>query len=112
MSCTHSLYFSELGDLCGIYHIIEVLCGKGNLVLCSEIMLVPRYVRAEVVAGFVNTLFLLFVAFFIFAEAIEVSAHTQTLSFSLSLSLLNPQCFVETDVVCVYMCLCLCAAFL
>ena len=30
------------------------------------------YVRAEVVAGFVNTLFLLFVAFFIFAEAIEV----------------------------------------
>ena len=33
---------------------------------------VYRYVRAEVVAGFVNTLFLLFVAFFIFAEAIEV----------------------------------------
>ena len=86
MSCTHSLYFSELGDLCGIYLCLEVLCGKGNLVLCSEIMLVPRYVRAEVVAGFVNTLFLLFVAFFIFAEAIEVSAHTQTLSFSLSLS--------------------------
>jgi len=32
-----------------------------------------RYVRAEVIAGFVNGLFLLFVAFFIFAEAIEVS---------------------------------------
>ena len=29
--------------------------------------------RAEVIAGFVNALFLLFVAFFIFAEAIEVS---------------------------------------
>ena len=32
-----------------------------------------RYVRAEVIAGFVNAMFLLFVAFFIFAEAIEVS---------------------------------------
>ena len=31
-----------------------------------------RYVRAEVIAGFVNALFLLFIAFFIFAEAIEV----------------------------------------
>ena len=30
------------------------------------------YGRAEIVAGFVNALFLLFVAFFIFAEAIEV----------------------------------------
>lgn len=29
------------------------------------------YVRAEVIAGFVNAMFLLFVAFFIFAEAIE-----------------------------------------
>lgn len=35
-----------------------------------------RYVRAEVIAGFVNALFLLFVAFFIFAEAIEVSLGT------------------------------------
>ncbi len=34
---------------------------------------VYRYVRAEVIAGFVNALFLLFIAFFIFAEAIEVS---------------------------------------
>lgn len=31
-----------------------------------------RYVRAEIVAGFVNALFLIFIAFFIFAEAIEV----------------------------------------
>ena len=31
-----------------------------------------RYVRAEIVAGFVNALFLLFIAFFIFSEAIEV----------------------------------------
>lgn len=31
------------------------------------------YVRAEVIAGFVNALFLLFIAFFIFAEAIERS---------------------------------------
>jgi zinc transporter 5/7 len=38
------------------------------------------YVRAEVVAGFVNTLFLLFVAFFIFAEAIERSFEPPTVS--------------------------------
>lgn len=29
------------------------------------------YVRAEVIAGFVNSLFLLFVAFFIMSEAVE-----------------------------------------
>jgi zinc transporter 5/7 len=29
------------------------------------------YVRAEVIAGFVNGLFLLFIAFFIFSEAVE-----------------------------------------
>lgn len=33
---------------------------------------VNRYVRAEVLAGFVNGLFLLFIGFFIFSEAIEV----------------------------------------
>jgi len=32
----------------------------------------PRYGRAEVMAGFVNGLFLIFVAFFIFSEAVEV----------------------------------------
>ena len=31
-----------------------------------------RYVRAEVLAGFVNGLFLLFIAFFILSEAVEV----------------------------------------
>ena len=31
-----------------------------------------RYGRAEVLAGFVNGLFLVFVAFFIFSEAVEV----------------------------------------
>jgi len=31
-------------------------------------------VRAEVLAGFVNGLFLLFIAFFIFSEAVEVSS--------------------------------------
>ena len=36
------------------------------------------YVRAEVIAGFVNALFLLFIAFFIFAEAIEVRLCTIT----------------------------------
>eukprot|EP00794_Sanderia_malayensis_P008180 gene8180-9057_t len=33
------------------------------------------YVRAEVMAGFVNALFLLFVAFFIFSEAVERAFH-------------------------------------
>lgn len=41
-----------------------------------KLSILCRYVRAEVVAGFVNTLFLLFVAFFIFAEAIEASMNT------------------------------------
>ena len=31
------------------------------------------FVRAEVLAGFVNGLFLLFIGFFIFSEAVEVS---------------------------------------
>lgn len=39
---------------------------------CMFCYCVCRYVRAEIVAGFVNALFLLFVAFFIFSEAIEV----------------------------------------
>lgn len=34
-----------------------------------------RYVRAEVLAGFVNGLFLIFTAFFIFSEGVEVT-HT------------------------------------
>lgn len=33
---------------------------------------VCRFVRAEILAGFVNGLFLLFIAFFIFSEAVEV----------------------------------------
>ena len=36
-----------------------------------------RYVRAEIMAGFMNALFLMFVAFFIFSEAVEVT-HTST----------------------------------
>ena len=34
------------------------------------------YFRTEILAGFVNGLFLFFVAFFILAEAVEVSFHT------------------------------------
>jgi zinc transporter 5/7 len=40
---------------------------------CSLLCVVSRYVRCEVLAGFVNGLFLLFIAFFIFSEAVEVS---------------------------------------
>jgi len=46
-----------------------MLCDYYYCMLCY---CVCRYVRAEIVAGFVNALFLLFVAFFIFSEAIEV----------------------------------------
>lgn len=35
-------------------------------------VLFHRYVRAEVLAGFVNGLFLIFTAFFIFSEGVEV----------------------------------------
>lgn len=31
------------------------------------------YVRSEIIAGFINGLFLLFIAFFIFSEAVEVN---------------------------------------
>ncbi len=31
-----------------------------------------RFVRAEVLAGFINGLFLMFIAFFILSEAVEV----------------------------------------
>ena len=44
-----------------------------HYITCVHVMFyLHRYVRAEVIAGFVNALFLLFIAFFIFAEAIEV----------------------------------------
>lgn len=36
-------------------------------------MLCCSYVRAEVLAGFVNGLFLVFISFFIFSEAVEVT---------------------------------------
>ena len=39
-------------------------------------MINPRFVRAEVLAGFINGLFLMFIAFFIFSEAIEVCFYT------------------------------------
>ena len=35
-----------------------------------------RYVRAEVLAGFVNALFLLFIGFFILSEAVEVEQNS------------------------------------
>ena len=52
------------------------------------------YVRAEVIAGFVNSLFLLFVAFFIFAEAVEVrTLLIQTVHLSTLLCCLPPNSF-------------------
>ena len=52
---------------------------------------VCRYVRAEIVAGFVNALFLLFIAFFIFSEAIEVSREPP-LSLEVCVTSKSPSC--------------------
>ena len=51
-------------------HIMSFSVCHSCLALSSDVC---RYVRAEVIAGFVNALFLLFISFFIFSEAIEVS---------------------------------------
>lgn len=53
-----------------------------------------RYGRAEVMAGFVNGLFLIFVAFFIFSEAVEVndgviSNNTCTCRIFISINLIS-----------------------
>ena len=63
------------------------------------------YVRAEVIAGFVNALFLLFISFFIFSEAIEVS------SIAVYLALLHARVNFLLSLTCMYfliMCLCVC----
>lgn len=41
------------------------------------------YVRAEVIAGFVNSLFLLFIAFFIMSESVERLIEPPEVSLSL-----------------------------
>ena len=42
-------------------------------IIIDEILFfIDSYVRAEILAGFINALFLLFIAFFIFSEAVEV----------------------------------------
>ena len=38
------------------------------------------YVRADTLAGFVNAIFLVFIAFFILSEALEVSLSTSTIT--------------------------------
>ena len=53
-----------------------------SIVITNQIIVsFCSYVRAEVVAAFVNALFLLFIAFFIFAEAIEVSVQCNHITF-------------------------------
>ena len=49
----------------------------------GKVIFLFRYVRAEILAGFVNGLFLLFIAFFIFSEAVEVCCFTLTSLFDL-----------------------------
>ena len=65
-----------------------------------------RYVRAEVMAGFVNGLFLVFIAFFIFSEAIEVSlnkivtALSRSCQILITLRLVN--CALQFSKVCLF----------
>ena len=53
---------------CAVHRKTCLLVTKFNMI----ILILFRYVRAEVMAGFMNALFLMFVAFFIFSEAVEV----------------------------------------
>ena len=50
------------------YTLALLLCVHAYVLYCY----VCSYVRAEVLAGFVNGLFLVFISFFIFSEAVEV----------------------------------------
>ena len=72
-SCFHSVsckHFCFTDFLYGSFITNGIACFK-NAVLYFE-MFYSRYVRAEVLAGFVNGLFLMFIGFFIFSEAVEV----------------------------------------
>ena len=51
----------------------QQLCVFLCVLLCTYFYLSFRCVRVELIAGFVNGLFLLFVSFFIFAESFEVN---------------------------------------
>ena len=55
--------------------VLQVLIAD-NMMNSNVCMINPRFVRAEVLAGFINGLFLMFIAFFIFSEAIEVCLYT------------------------------------
>ena len=57
---------------------------------------ITRYVRAEILAGFVNGLFLLFIAFFIFSEAVEVRS-----SLTCSFIIVNNLLLLYTSYSCV-----------
>ena len=65
---THFLFFVPIGPFS--YVLSHMLFDVHSFFLSF------RYIRAEVIAGFVNGLFLLFVAFFIFAEQYEVSIYS------------------------------------
>ena len=76
--CQYTVFVDQIFTKSIVIH--KILCpvkNYGYTVQCRKVFVVTgvchyRYVRAEIVAGFVNSLFLLFIAFFILAEAIEV----------------------------------------
>ncbi|NXS76793.1 ZNT7 protein, partial [Pandion haliaetus] len=73
------LFFSSLGLISDSFHMFfdctALLAGLAASVISkwrSNDAFSYGYVRAEVLAGFVNGLFLIFTAFFIFSEGVEV----------------------------------------
>lgn len=49
------------------------------------------YVRADTLAGFVNAIFLVFIAFFILSEALEVSFSTSTIICEPSITVIDSE---------------------
>jgi len=60
-------YFSLGKEYCSLYQGLLLYCTFDLLLI-----IINRYGRAEILAGFVNGLFLVFIAFFILSEAVEV----------------------------------------
>ena len=70
MDLHYALFASKCINTTNWFKNCQFLAYKPTLIIVYF-----RYVRAEVLAGFVNGLFLLFIAFFIMSEAVEVCGY-------------------------------------
>ena len=70
--------------LCSIINIRSSLV-KARCKILFLMYVFYSYVRAEVMAGFINALFLMFVGFFIFSEAVEVCNGYQNIKYFIAL---------------------------